>query len=82
MAITNYLFAKQRSLHRLQGRIWLSVSLSAALSGTALPGTAQTLDSGFEDSIPGLNAAIPEVLTTTRLRQPKTRVPGSTTVIA
>ncbi len=60
----------------------MSVSLSAALSGTALPGTAQTLDSGFEDSIPGLNAAIPEVLTTTRLRQPKTRVPGSTTVIA
>lgn len=29
----------------------------------------------------GFNDEIPEVLTTTRLRQPKTRVPGSTTVI-
>nr|WP_098418338.1 TonB-dependent receptor plug domain-containing protein [Marinobacter sp. LV10MA510-1] len=29
----------------------------------------------------GFNDDIPEVLTTTRLRQPKTRVPGSTTVI-
>jgi iron complex outermembrane recepter protein len=34
-------------------------------------------DGGFY----GFNDSLPEVLTTTRLRQPKTRVPGSTTVI-
>ncbi len=36
----------------------------------------------FRGQYSRLNATIPEVLTTTRLRQPKTRVPGSTTVIA
>ncbi|MFW5824940.1 MAG: TonB-dependent receptor plug domain-containing protein [Marinobacter sp.] len=31
---------------------------------------------------PGVYSAVPEVLTTTRLRQPKARVPGTTTVIS
>lgn len=81
MAITNYQFAKQRLLHCLQGRFWFLVSISAALGIVTLPSAAQPQISGFDDAIPELNGIIPEVLTTTRLRQPKTRVPGSTTVI-
>ncbi|NWO05925.1 MAG: TonB-dependent receptor [Alteromonadaceae bacterium] len=38
-------------------------------------------DFSFDSQLPMLGDDIPEVLTTTRLRQPKTRVPGSTTVI-
>lgn len=46
------------------------------------PAAAQQLSDETEQiGFYGFNDEIPEVLTTTRLRQPKTRVPGTTTVI-
>lgn len=81
MVITNYPLAKQSSIFRLHRHLWLSVLALPVLTGTATPGNAQTFDSGFSDELHGLTGNIPEVLTTTRLRQPKTRVPGTTTVI-
>ena len=61
-------------------RLWLlSGSLMLAFSATTC---AQPLtDNATPDGFYGFSDDIPEVLTTTRLRQPKTRVPGSTTVI-
>ena len=55
----------------------ITVSVAPALAdGNDLSDKVEPLP-GFY----GFNDDIPEVLTTTRLRQPKTRVPGSTTVI-
>lgn len=53
-----------------------AVVAPALAVGNDIPGKVEPLPGfyGFSDDIP-------EVLTTTRLRQPKTRVPGSTTVI-
>ncbi|MFO8142697.1 MAG: TonB-dependent receptor [Marinobacter sp.] len=48
---------------------------------TATTASAVPADQDFEASFIAFGDDIPEVLTTTRLRQPKTRVPGSTTVI-
>jgi iron complex outermembrane receptor protein len=46
------------------------------------PAAAQSLsDEPDQVGFYGFNDEIPEVLTTTRLRQPKTKVPGTTTVI-
>lgn len=39
------------------------------------------LPADFSEGFYGFSDAVPEVLTTTRLRQPKVRVPGTTTVI-
>ncbi|HLV77031.1 MAG TPA: TonB-dependent receptor [Marinobacter sp.] len=52
----------------------------AALLAT-IPASVSGADAPADVPYPGLSSEIPEVLTTTRLRQPKTRVPGSTTVI-
>lgn len=52
-------------------------TLSGPTTSAAQPGSDDPESVGFY----GFNDEIPEVLTTTRLRQPKTRVPGTTTVI-
>ncbi|WP_084708300.1 TonB-dependent receptor plug domain-containing protein [Marinobacter psychrophilus] len=55
----------------------VTIAVAPALAvGNDIPGKVEPLPGfyGFSDDIP-------EVLTTTRLRQPKTRVPGTTTVI-
>ena len=54
------------------------VSTLAAVSG---PAAAQETPPEFDTSTVSFEEPVPEVLTTTRLRQPKTRVPGSTTII-
>ena len=55
------------------------LGLAAGLAIAASP--AQAAGGKTEGGYYGFSDALPEVLTTTRLRQPKTRVPGSTTVI-
>lgn len=55
------------------------ITLTAALAMTASP--LQAAEDEVGSGYYGFSDALPEVLTTTRLRQPKTRVPGSTTVI-
>lgn len=60
----------------------LPVLIAGALASvTSSPATAEIDAPEFDASIIGFDEPVPEVLTTTRLRQPKTRVPGSTTVI-
>ncbi|MGC8118883.1 TonB-dependent receptor plug domain-containing protein [Marinobacter sp. VGCF2001] len=81
MAMTNYTFAKLNYARRSRTAAWLTLPIVSVVTLTALPGVSQAHASGFDNGIPGFGADIPEVLTTTRLRQPKTRVPGSTTVI-
>ncbi|XKH00906.1 TonB-dependent receptor [Marinobacter nauticus] len=54
------------------------VSTLAAVGG---PAAAQETPPEFDTSTVSFEEPVPEVLTTTRLRQPKTRVPGSTTII-
>ncbi|MHA7924785.1 MAG: TonB-dependent receptor plug domain-containing protein [Marinobacter sp.] len=59
----------------------VSLALSALLPATAL---AQTVTPDFMPgllALEGEQSEIPEVLTTTRLRQSKLRVPGTTTII-
>ncbi|MBQ0831933.1 TonB-dependent siderophore receptor [Marinobacter sp.] len=56
--------------------------MSVLFSSTIAEVAAQPLlDEPEQIGFYGFNDEIPEVLTTTRLRQPKTRVPGTTTVI-
>ena len=81
MPITNYLAATLPRKPALSARFTLgllAVSITAAAAPQALAQSEQEFSNGF---YAGFNEDIPEVLTTTRLRQPKTRVPGSTTVI-
>lgn len=81
MPITNYLAANLPRKPALSARFTLgllAVSITAAAAPQALAQSEQEFSNGF---YAGFNEDIPEVLTTTRLRQPKTRVPGSTTVI-
>ncbi|KKN51836.1 hypothetical protein LCGC14_0618870, partial [marine sediment metagenome] len=62
----------------------LATGLAGGLASVVFlsPAAAKPLpDESEETSFYGFNDEIPEVLTTTRLRQPKTRVPGTTTVI-
>ncbi|WP_417514647.1 TonB-dependent receptor plug domain-containing protein [Marinobacter sp.] len=57
---------------------------ATGLMGLLFPITADAQplsDEADQIGFYGFNDEIPEVLTTTRLRQPKTRVPGTTTVI-
>ena len=76
----NKIWLQERSLRTM-------FMLTLAASTLSLPATtvhAQTTAGAEPVLTPGFygfNGDIPEVLTTTRLRQPKTRVPGSTTVI-
>lgn len=59
----------------------VSALLAVAFSGAA-PAIAEPLTDNPEPvGFYGFNDEIPEVLSTTRLRQPKTRVPGTTTVL-
>ncbi|MBY6032274.1 TonB-dependent receptor [Marinobacter daepoensis] len=81
MPITNYQDAKRPVPFPLSKYFWVPVSLATALFMASGPRAAQALPPEFSTDLSGLNTEIPEVLTTTRLRQPKTRVPGSTTVI-
>ncbi|WP_417501590.1 TonB-dependent receptor plug domain-containing protein [Marinobacter sp.] len=62
--------------HGMTTALLASVFISPVIA-VAQPLTDSTEPMGFY----GFNDEIPEVLTTTRLRQPKTRVPGTTTVI-
>src|SRR5690554_8128173 len=81
MPITNYLAATLPRKAALSARFTLgllAVSITAAVAPQALAQSEPEFSNGF---YAGFNKDIPEVLTTTRLRQPKTRVPGSTTVI-
>lgn len=55
--------------------------MGPALSSPASADTQAGPDAPEDIGFYGFNDEIPEVLTTTRLRQPKTRVPGTTTVI-
>lgn len=81
MPLTNYKACKLGFIARHKPSstamlLLVSVALSPALA-IAQPLIDATEDGGFY----GFSDKIPEVLTTTRLRQPKTRSPGSTTVI-
>ena len=63
-------------------RVYLLPALLACSAATwANTDSSPTSVPDFDSQLPVLGGDIPEVLTTTRLRQPKTRVPGSTTVI-
>ncbi|HET8800458.1 MAG TPA: TonB-dependent receptor [Marinobacter sp.] len=78
MSDTNYKVFGQTRLTSPVVRTILATTLLSPLSGYSAPAQAeQAADPGFY----GFSDDIPEVLTTTRLRQPKTRVPGTTTVI-
>jgi len=57
----------------------LIITLATGLAIAAAP--VQAAENQVEGGFYGFSDALPEVLTTTRLRQPKTRVPGATTVI-
>ncbi len=57
----------------------LLTSPAAGADGTEVPPWLALGESGTAEDI---YSAVPEVLTTTRLRQPKARVPGTTTVIS
>ena len=82
MSLTNRKFdvvSKTRPLSRVFAVFPFSLALFCVVP---LQSLAQNLPS---DSLQdGLNTqtAIPEVLTTTRLRQPKSRVPGTTSIIS
>lgn len=55
-------------------------SFTLADTGQSIPGSMLRIDS-VSSVTDNSSYAVPEVLTTTRLRQPKSRVPGTTTVI-
>ena len=80
MPITNYLVATMPGKPAFSAgrRITCAATLVAAVS--AAPALAQSQEP-VTNSYFGFSEDIPEVLTTTKLRQPKIRVPGSTTVI-
>lgn len=62
----------------------VAIALATFATTTAAEDTLESYDpTGFDEFPETLDMAspIPEVLTTTRLRQPKSRVPGTTTII-
>ncbi|GGC71161.1 TonB-dependent receptor plug domain-containing protein [Marinobacter halophilus] len=81
MSITNYLPENQSRQPRTGLVFRLSLLASAIIGITATTASAAPADQDFNAGFISFGDDIPEVLTTTRLRQPKTRVPGSTTVI-
>lgn len=81
MSITNYQSANRSSQSRPRHALRLSVLASAIIGITSFSANAESIDEDFGIGFLAFGDDIPEVLTTTRLRQPKTRVPGSTTVI-
>lgn len=60
---------------------YIGWSIFISSLGVAIPISATAEEPPFSSELHGFDNDIPEVLTTTRLRQPKTRVPGTTTVI-
>ncbi|KPQ30041.1 MAG: iron complex outermembrane recepter protein [Marinobacter excellens HL-55] len=81
MLITNYLSANRSSVRSSRIRFPLSLLASALISMVAIDAGAEMTPQDFDPALVAFGDDIPEVLTTTRLRQPKTRVPGTTTVI-
>ncbi|MBE0485651.1 TonB-dependent siderophore receptor [Marinobacter sp.] len=81
MAITNYLSANRVIKPRTHPRFGIGLLASAIVGLAAGHANAAPLADDFNPGFLALGDDIPEVLTTTRLRQPKTRVPGTTTVI-
>lgn len=82
MGFTTDLRCKIKNTSALSGPFHLPplvITLAAGLTIAAAP--VQAAENQIEGGFYGFSDALPEVLTTTRLRQPKTRVPGSTTVI-
>jgi len=88
--ITPLQMAPRMTVFRCVTQAFSSVRLyfsAALLAVTAAVAPALAVGNDIPDKIEplpgfyGFSDDIPEVLTTTRLRQPKTRVPGSTTVI-
>ncbi|WP_323751051.1 TonB-dependent receptor plug domain-containing protein [Marinobacter sp.] len=59
----------------------ISWSVFISSVGFAIPLSAMAEEPPFSSEFHTFDTEIPQVLSTTRLRQPKTRVPGSTTVI-
>ncbi|WP_372965370.1 TonB-dependent receptor plug domain-containing protein [Marinobacter sp.] len=79
MPETNYLTDIQA---QTLGKYLSSALLVSSLClSAAAPAVAITIEQDYSDDLFAFHDDIPEVLSTTRLRQPKTRVPGSTTVI-
>ncbi|WP_323754250.1 TonB-dependent receptor plug domain-containing protein [Marinobacter sp.] len=81
MPETNCVFEPTTQATR-QKRLVFKCALSITLSLMAVcSANAAHTEPTFDNALLTYDNDIPEVLTTTRLRQPKTRVPGSTTVI-
>lgn len=81
MPITNHLSDNQSPRPRTRHGFRLSLLAAVIIGMTATTASAAQADQDFDAAFISFGDDIPEVLTTTRLRQPKTRVPGSTTVI-
>jgi len=81
MRITNYLSENRDIQLRMRRRFGYSLLASAIFATATGTASADTSVPEFSNGVTAFGEDIPEVLTTTRLRQPKTRVPGSTTVI-
>lgn len=81
MPVTNFNAYKSWLITHCSAR-WTTIALLVcALLSPALTSAQPLIDNNEELGFYGFNDEIPEVLTTTRLRQPKTRTPGATTVI-
>lgn len=80
MTNTNYPKAIQGNNRSLATAL-VPALLASSISAFSTTAHADTDFASFNGGMPVFSDDIPEVLTTTRLRQPKTRVPGSTTVI-
>lgn len=81
MTNTNYLKSIQNDKSSPLSALLPAVLATSVVTLYAGTSHAETDVASFNDDLPVFTDDIPEVLTTTRLRQPKTRVPGSTTVI-
>jgi len=81
MTNTNYLKSIQNDKSSPLSALLPAVLATSVVTLYASTSHAETDVASFNDDLPVFTDDIPEVLTTTRLRQPKTRVPGSTTVI-
>lgn len=70
---------------RIRSKVRLVALFSLIVGSPALVASDDLDELWSEESVAGIGvmdtSTIPEVLTTTRLRQPKTRVPGTTTII-
>ncbi|WP_372925858.1 TonB-dependent receptor plug domain-containing protein [Marinobacter sp.] len=89
MPVTNYLVKNPGPSTRARAAVALTLAiLVGTLFTLATASAAESTDDSYDATAFGdapeafdMDSAIPEVLTTTRLRQPKSRVPGTTTII-